>query len=114
MGAAPVTLAGFITWGEDVALGDGVAAANADVEAGVPETGARLGTVPVTLAGFMTWDDDVLPDDGVAAPNAGAETGGLEKTGVRFGVVPVTLAGFIPIVSRLDDGARTGGADGGI
>ena len=114
MGAAPVTLAGFVTWAEDAIPGDGVAAANAGVEAGGPELGARLGTVPVTLAGFMTRGDDVLPDDDVAAPNAGAETGALEKTGVRFGAVPVTPAGFITMVSRLDDSVRTGDADGGI
>ena len=103
-----------MTWAEDAVAGDGVAAANAGGEAGGPETGARLGTLPVTLAGFMICDDDVVPGDGVAAPNAGAETGGLEKMGARFGVFPVTLAGFITMVSRLDDGARTGDVGGGI
>ena len=114
LGTAPVTLAGFMTCGDGVALDDGVVAVNADVEAGGPETGARLGTAPVTLAGFMIWDDEVVPGEDVAAPNVGVETGGREKTGVRFGVAPVTLAGFITIVSRPDDGARTGSADGGI
>ena len=85
---------------------------NAGVEAGGPETGARLGTAPVTLAGFIIWDDDVVPGDDVVAPNVGVETGGLDKTGVRFAVFPVTLAGFITMVSRLDDGVRSGDAGG--
>lgn len=112
-GVAPVTLTGFITSGDEVVFGDGVVA-NVGVETGGPETDTRLGTVPVTLAGFMTWDDDVVPGDGVAAPNVGLETDGLEKTGVRLGVVPVTLAGLITMVSRLDEGVRTGDAGGGI
>lgn len=43
-----------MTWGDDMAPGDGAAAANAGVETGGLETGARFGVAPVTLAGFIT------------------------------------------------------------